>query len=42
MDDFPWDQVESGDLESLQVVLFDSSTARRIRALQDLRDRIGT
>ncbi|PWY93316.1 ARM repeat-containing protein [Aspergillus sclerotioniger CBS 115572] len=42
MDDFPWDQVESGDLGSLQVVLFDSSTARRIRALQDLRDRIGS
>ncbi|GKZ36456.1 translational activator of GCN4 [Aspergillus brasiliensis] len=42
MDDFPWDQVESGDLGSLQVVLFSSSTARRIRALQDLRDRIGS
>ncbi|RDH35615.1 60S ribosomal protein L19 [Aspergillus welwitschiae] len=42
MDDFPWDQVESGDLGSLQVVLFSSSTARRTRALQDLRDRIGS
>ncbi|PYH95398.1 60S ribosomal protein L19 [Aspergillus ellipticus CBS 707.79] len=42
MDDFPWDQVDAGDLEGLRVVLFSSSTARRIRALQDLRDRIGS
>ncbi|PYH40127.1 putative translational activator [Aspergillus saccharolyticus JOP 1030-1] len=42
MDDFPWDQVDSGNLESLQVVLFSSSTARRIRALQELRDRIAS
>lgn len=41
MDDFPWDQVKSGDLESLLVVLFSSSTSRRIRALQELRERIG-
>ncbi|KAE8397245.1 armadillo-type protein [Aspergillus pseudonomiae] len=42
MDDFPWDQVKSGDLESLLVVLFSSSTSRRIRALQELRERIGS
>ncbi|KAL5364855.1 armadillo-type protein [Aspergillus floccosus] len=42
MDDFPWDQVKAGDLETLRVVLFSSSTSRRIRALQDLRDRIGS
>ncbi|PYI28244.1 ARM repeat-containing protein [Aspergillus indologenus CBS 114.80] len=42
MDDFPWEQVDSGNLESLQVVLFSSSTARRIRALQELRDRIAS
>ncbi|KAH8425604.1 putative translational activator [Aspergillus melleus] len=42
MDDFPWDQVKAGDLESLHLVLFTSSTSRRTRALQDLRDRIGS
>ncbi|PWY70413.1 60S ribosomal protein L19 [Aspergillus heteromorphus CBS 117.55] len=42
MDDFPWDQVDAGDLDGLRVVLFSSSTARRIRALQDLRERIGS
>ncbi|KAI9370427.1 armadillo-type protein [Aspergillus egyptiacus] len=42
MDEFPWDQVKSGDLESLRVVLFSSSTSRRIRALNDLRDKIGS
>ncbi|KAE8163123.1 armadillo-type protein [Aspergillus tamarii] len=42
MDDFPWDQVKSGDLESLLIVLFSSSTSRRIRALQELRERIGS
>ncbi|EAW06304.1 translational activator GCN1 [Aspergillus clavatus NRRL 1] len=42
MDDFPWEQVKAGDLESLRVVLFSSSTARRTRALQELRDRIGS
>ncbi|KAL4779325.1 armadillo-type protein [Aspergillus varians] len=42
MDDFPWDQVKSGDLESLRVVLFSSSTSRRIRALNDLREKIGS
>ncbi|KAE8335069.1 hypothetical protein BDV24DRAFT_14814 [Aspergillus arachidicola] len=42
MDDFPWDQVKSGDLESLLVTLFSSSTSRRIRALQELRERIGS
>lgn len=41
MDDIPWDQVRSGDLESLRVVLFSSSTSRRTRALSDLRDKIG-
>ncbi|KAL4869999.1 hypothetical protein BDV12DRAFT_166834 [Aspergillus spectabilis] len=42
MDDFPWDQVKSGDFESLRVVLFSSSTSRRIRALNDLREKIGS
>ncbi|KAF9886136.1 hypothetical protein FE257_011961 [Aspergillus nanangensis] len=42
MDEFPWDQVKAGDLESLRLVLFSSSTALRVRALQDLRDRIGS
>lgn len=41
MDDFPWQEVKSGDLERLQVLLSSSSTARRGRALQDLRDRAG-
>ncbi|KAK5701332.1 translational activator of GCN4, partial [Elasticomyces elasticus] len=42
MDDFPWQEVKSGDLERLQVLLSSSSTARRGRALQDLRDRAGS
>jgi hypothetical protein len=42
MDDFPWEQVKSGDLESLRDALFSSSTTRRTRALQELRDRIGS
>ncbi|KAE8145084.1 armadillo-type protein [Aspergillus avenaceus] len=42
MDDFPWDQIISGDLQDLYVILFSSSTSRRIRALQELRDRIGS
>ncbi|KAL4807002.1 armadillo-type protein [Aspergillus unguis] len=42
MDDIPWDQVKSGDLESLRVALFSSSTSRRTRALSDLRDKIGS
>lgn len=41
MDQFPWDQVNSGDLDSLHVLLFSSSTSRRIRCLQELRDRNG-
>ncbi|KAL2824646.1 armadillo-type protein [Aspergillus cavernicola] len=41
MDDLPWDQVKSGDLERLRLVLFSSSTSRRIRALNDLRETIG-
>ncbi|KAL5335026.1 armadillo-type protein [Aspergillus crustosus] len=42
MDDFPWDQVKSGDLESLRVVLLSSSTSRRTRALNDLREKLGS
>ncbi|KAL4986897.1 armadillo-type protein [Aspergillus falconensis] len=42
MDDFPWDQVKSGDLENLRVVLFSSSTSRRTRVLTDLREKIGS
>jgi hypothetical protein len=42
MDDFPWEQVKSGDLESLRDALFSSSTTRRTRALQELRDKIGS
>jgi hypothetical protein len=41
MDELPWEQVKSGDLESLRVVLFSSSTSRRTRALSDLREKIG-
>ncbi|KAL4942009.1 hypothetical protein BDV06DRAFT_170707 [Aspergillus oleicola] len=42
MDDFPWDQVKAGDLESLRVVLLSSSTALRVQALNGLRDIIGS
>ncbi|KAL2857425.1 armadillo-type protein [Aspergillus pseudodeflectus] len=42
MDELPWEQVKSGDLESLRVVLFSSSTSRRTRALSDLREKIGS
>lgn len=42
MDDFPWQQVKSGDLVSLQVLISSSSTSRRVRALQELRDKAGT
>lgn len=41
MDHFPWDQVNAGDLDGLHLLLFSSSTSRRIRCLQDLRDRNG-
>ncbi|KAL3473614.1 armadillo-type protein [Aspergillus californicus] len=41
MDELPWDQVKSGDFESLRVVLLSSSTSR-IRALNDLREKIGS
>ncbi|KAL4925909.1 putative translational activator [Aspergillus undulatus] len=36
MDDIPWDQVKAGELESLRVVLFSSSTSRRTRALSEI------
>ncbi|KAJ5084239.1 hypothetical protein NUU61_008818 [Penicillium alfredii] len=39
MDSLPWDQVKAGDLDALRVILFSSSTARRLRALQELRDK---
>ncbi|KAL4880474.1 armadillo-type protein [Aspergillus karnatakaensis] len=42
MDEFPWDQVKSGDFENLRVVLLSSSTSRRVRALNDLREKIGS
>ncbi|KAJ6069490.1 hypothetical protein N7499_011377 [Penicillium canescens] len=42
MDGIPWDQVKAGDLDALQVVLLSSSTSRRLRALQELRDRNGS
>ncbi|OOQ88832.1 60S ribosomal protein L19 [Penicillium brasilianum] len=42
MDPIPWDQVKAGDLDALRVALFSSSTSRRLRALQELRDRSGT
>ncbi|CAG7931945.1 unnamed protein product [Penicillium olsonii] len=42
MDAIPWDQVKAGDLDALQVVLLSSSTSRRLRALQDLRDKNGS
>jgi hypothetical protein len=41
MDGIPWDQVKAGDLDALQVVLLSSSTSRRLRALQELRDKNG-
>ncbi|KAJ5591715.1 uncharacterized protein N7459_002084 [Penicillium hispanicum] len=42
MEGIPWDQVKAGDLDALRVALFSSSTLRRLRALQELRDRSGT
>ncbi|CAG8889599.1 unnamed protein product [Penicillium egyptiacum] len=42
MDGIPWDQVKAGDLNALQVVLLSSSTSRRLRALQELRDKNGS
>jgi hypothetical protein len=39
MDPIPWDQVKTGDLDVLRVALFSSSTSRRLRALQELRDK---
>ncbi|KAJ6168589.1 hypothetical protein N7497_001432 [Penicillium chrysogenum] len=42
MDGIPWDQVKAGDLDALQVVLLSSSTSRRLRALQELRDKNGS
>ncbi|KAJ9309219.1 hypothetical protein DTO217A2_1157 [Paecilomyces variotii] len=41
MDDEQWNEVKNGDLESLGNVLLSSSTSRRIRALQELRDKNG-
>jgi hypothetical protein len=41
MEGIPWDQVKAGDLDALQVVLLSSSTSRRLRALQELRDKNG-
>ncbi|KAJ5730240.1 eIF-2-alpha kinase activator GCN1 [Penicillium malachiteum] len=42
MEGIPWDQVKAGDLGSLRVALFSSSTLRRVRALQELRDKIAS
>ncbi|KAJ6103211.1 hypothetical protein N7486_005638 [Penicillium sp. IBT 16267x] len=42
MDGVPWDQVKAGDLDVLRVALFSSSTSRRLRALQELRDKSGS
>ncbi|KAJ5815237.1 hypothetical protein N7474_007014 [Penicillium riverlandense] len=42
MDGSPWDQVKAGDLSALQVALFSSSTSRRLRALQEIRDSNGS
>ncbi|KAK9847538.1 hypothetical protein MYU51_018633 [Penicillium brevicompactum] len=42
MDGIPWDQVKAGDLDALRVALLSSSTSRRLRALQDLRDKNGS
>ncbi|KAJ5485375.1 eIF-2-alpha kinase activator GCN1 [Penicillium diatomitis] len=39
MDPIPWDQVKSGDLDALRVALLSSSTSRRVRTLQELRDK---
>ncbi|BDD63159.1 hypothetical protein MAP00_008092 [Monascus purpureus] len=42
MEDTLWEEVKSGNLESLRVVLSSSSTARRTRALHELHERIGS
>jgi hypothetical protein len=42
MDEIQWDAVQNGDLESLGVVLLSSSTSRRVRALQEIREKNGT
>ncbi|KAJ5888776.1 hypothetical protein N7495_008817 [Penicillium taxi] len=42
MEGIPWEQVKAGDLDALRVALFSSSTSRRLRALQELRDKIAS
>ncbi|KAJ5286971.1 eIF-2-alpha kinase activator GCN1 [Penicillium angulare] len=42
MEGIPWDKVKAGDLDALRVALFSSSTSRRLRALQELRDKSGS
>jgi hypothetical protein len=41
MDEIQWNEVRNGDLESLGAVLFSGSTSRRIRALQEIREKNG-
>lgn len=42
MDEIKWDAVQNGDLESLANALLSSSTLRRVRALQEVREKNGT
>ena len=42
MDEIKWDAVQNGDLESLGIALLSSSTLRRVRALQEVREKNGT
>jgi hypothetical protein len=42
MDEIKWDAVQNGDLGSLGNVLLSSSTSRRVRALQEIREKNGT
>ncbi|KAL2005324.1 hypothetical protein VTN00DRAFT_2535 [Thermoascus crustaceus] len=42
MDEVQWNEVKNGDLESLGDALLSSSTSRRVRALQELRDKNGS
>ena len=41
MDELKWDAIRNGDLETLKSVVLSSSTARRARALQSIREKNG-
>ncbi|KAH8695955.1 putative translational activator [Talaromyces proteolyticus] len=42
MDEIKWEAIQSGNLESLADALLSSSTSRRVRALQVVREKNGT